>query len=369
MSSTDTFSSPPRLGHLVIHTPRSKAIPIIDPCTRSSLGTTGNESISQRCRNASPATLAARDGRCQMTVSPVLLSTTSDSSMSDQVQDFKESQQAKGPKHVWRANVYARPYIPDSLSAINLSRATIVYSTPIAGIEFHDYVSSFAGKEYLMPYVPTEPLVPPEAMTQNTSPSTIANYKTFFWGVLAAEFGAEANSITSHNMYKVQLYCRDVREQLYELQIPGMREDRPRVDIGDKIILRQLRIDHRTDEPLGMGYWLAPGGGRDRGLIAPGFTGLQHNVSVWGLDRVKGKVILRLNGCLDKDLVFNVIFQVQQRRFELFQRAVADVSHQLCHPGREQPVAVNAENSWEEDELGGGPNGCLDELKVWTHLS
>ena len=220
-----------------------------------------------------------------------------------------------------------------------------------------------------MPYISMEPLVPPKATMQNTSPLTIANYKTFFEGVLAVEFGVEASAMAFHNMYKVRLYCRDVQEHLYELQIPGMSEDRPRLDVGDTTILRELRIDHRTGEPLGMDFWLAPGGGRDRGLIAPGFTGLQHNASIWGLDRVKGKVVLRINGYLDKDLVFNVIFQVQQRRFELFQRAVADVSQQLCHPGREQTVAVNTEISRDEDELSGGPKGCLDEFEVWTpHL-
>ena len=364
MSSTDAFSSPPRQGHLIIRTQQYKAIPIIDPRTRASLGTTGNELNSQRCKNAEPATLAARGGRCQAAVSAVSLSTTSNSSISDQVQDFKGSQQAKAPTHVWSANVYARPYIPVSLSAINLSPATIIYSTPIAGIEFHEYVSSFAGKEHLMPCVPMEPLAPPEVSTQNTSPLTTTNYKTFFEGVLAAEFGAEANASASHAMYKAQLYCRDVQEQLYELQIPGMRENRPRVDVGDIIMLRQLRIDRRTGAPLGMDHWLSPGGGKDRGLIAPGFTGLQHNVSIWGVDRMKEKVVLRLNGYLDQDLVFNVIFQVQQMRFELFQRAVADVSHHICRPGEEQLVTVNAENLRKEDELSGGPNGYLDELDV-----
>ena len=90
MSNTEA-SSPPRQGNLTVRTSRCRAIPIIDPRTRSSLETTGNELTFQCCRDAEPEKLVARDSRGQMSVSAASLSTASEPSVLDQGQDFKEA--------------------------------------------------------------------------------------------------------------------------------------------------------------------------------------------------------------------------------------------------------------------------------------
>lgn len=313
MSNKSTFPLLPGEGHTFFRPPKYKPIAIVDPRTRSPLKKRDDGSISRVSGDKGLAALAAKEYHRQ----------------SDH-----QSQPAEAPTQAWKANVYAQPYIPESLSTINLSHATVVSSTSIASIDFHDYVSSFAGKQYLRLHGPVEPLVPSNASSQVFSSLTTTNYKAVFGGALAAEFEAEASAVNSYNLHGVQLHCVDPREPMYELRVPGLREDRPRVDLGDTIMLRQLRMDHRTGRPWGMEQWLIPGGGRDRGFIAPGFTGIQYNASVWGLNRTKEKVILRIDGCVDQGLIFNVMFRVQQRRFELFQRAIADISHQIRHDCR-----------------------------------
>ena len=242
----------------------------------------------------------------------------------------------------WKANVYAQPYIPLALSAINLSPATIIVSEPIASIDFPCYISSFAGRQYLMPHAPLEVLTPSNVPNQPSVPLESKNYVTFFKEALASELEAEAATTSSYNLYQVRLERKNPQEQLYQLQVPGLREDRPRLNLGDIIELRQLRINLKTGGLYGMEQWLMPGGGRDRGFVAPAFTGVQYIASVWGLDRSKEQLLLRVDGCVDESLMFNVIFRVQQKRYEPFQRAIADVSTQLNQTYAEQLNTANS---------------------------
>lgn len=238
----------------------------------------------------------------------------------------------------WSANVYASHFIPESLSAVNLSCATVIESACLTNIDYSDYISSFAGKKYLMPLARPIIIMPTNEVS---SPLTMENYKAYLGTALTTEVQAYGSSMNTYNLYKVPLRPMEVQQRLYELHVPGMREDRPRVDLGDTIMLRQLRIDIRTDLPYGMDLWLMPHGGRDRGSPAPGFTGYQYNASVWGLHRAKELVILRVDGMVNESMIFNCMFQVQLRWFDKFFRAVTDIDQQINRDSGDQALGRN----------------------------
>ena len=266
------------------------------------------------------------------------------------------TQRTENLSQEWKANVYAQSYIPLALSAINLSHATVIYSAPISSINFHDYVSNFAGKRFLTLHTPLKTLTPSNSPSQPTLLVDTKIYESFFIRALSSELEAETETTNSYNLYQVPLQHKNPQDQMYELRVPGLREDRPRLNLGDTIELRQLRVDFLTGRPFGMEHWLAPRGGRDRGFIAPGFTGEQYNATVWGLDRNKEEVLLRVDGCVDESLIFNVVFRVQQGRVEPFQRAIADAAGQLYQKSAEQLdlATSKGEGKNSTDEFGGG---------------
>ncbi|MCJ1403009.1 hypothetical protein MMC11_006231 [Xylographa trunciseda] len=334
----------------VVRASKNRPIPIIDPNTRPSIIGEGSVAILSQTGDAQ---LGARTKKSTSYRLQEL--TSSSTTPPETVITHGHSQPTKNISQAWKANVYAQPYIPLALSAINLSHATIVPSAPLSSIDFHDYVSSFAGRRYLMPHIPLEILNPANLPSQPALLLDTRIYESFFVRALTSELEAEATTTSSYNLYQVPLQHKNPQEPIYELRVPGLREDRPRLDLGDTVELRQLRIDVSTGRPYGMEQWLVPGGGNDRGYSAPGFTGMQYNATVWGLDRNKEQLLLRIDGCVDEGLIFNVIFRVQRRRVEPFQRAIADAGDQLCLKNAEQLDLATSEGKGKNrtDYIGG----------------
>ncbi|MCJ1385570.1 hypothetical protein MMC17_008693 [Xylographa soralifera] len=329
---------------------KNRPIPIIDPKTRSStIEGDGLPILSHN--NDTESDVTARKKTTSKPQDP----TPSAAAPPETILIYEETQRTESLSQAWKANVYAQPYIPLALSAINLSHATVVPSTPIPSIDFHDYVSSFAGTRYLTPHTPLETLTSTNLPSQPTLLLDTRIYESFFIQALTSELEAEAVTTNSYNLYQVPLQHKNPQDQMYELRLPGLREDRPRLNLGDTIELRQLRVDFAKGRPYGMEHWLIPGGGRDRGFIAPGFTGVQYNAIVWGLDRNKEQVLLRIDGCVDESLIFNVIFRVQQRQVEPFQRAIRDAGNQLYQNNAEQLDLATSEErrTTNTDDVGG----------------
>ncbi|MCJ1393017.1 hypothetical protein MMC18_005889 [Xylographa bjoerkii] len=327
-------------GNYAVRASKNRPIPIVDPHTLSPIAADGGVSISSHTGETGLGATARKN-----TSSQLRDLASSSTTLPEPIITNGQSQRTENLSQAWAANVYAQPYIPMAVSAINLSHATVIPSAPVSSIDFHDYVSSFAGRRYLMPHTPLETLVPSNLPSQPTLLLDARIYESFFIRALTAELEAEATTTNTYNLYRTRLQRKNLQEQIYELRVPGLREDRPRLNIGDTIELRQLRINYQTGIPYGMEYWLAPGGGKDRGFIAPGFTGVQYNATVWGLDRNREEVLLRIDGCVDEGLIFNVIFRVQQRRVELFQRAIADIGNQLNQNSAEQLDAASTEGN------------------------
>ncbi|KAH0552943.1 hypothetical protein GP486_006859 [Trichoglossum hirsutum] len=231
---------------------------------------------------------------------------------------------------IGKPDVYARAFVPETWSAINHAPAQIIPSKPMSDIAYQLYISKFAGSSFLTPLPSPAPPIPPSSLP----PLTPQSYIPYFMHLLLQEQTAQNAENKTYGLHLTSFNPIDHNTPLFSVSVPGLREDAPRVLLGDTVLVRQVRLD-MTGEPWGMRAWLCPGGGRERGLPAPGFTGFEHRAVVWAVDRKGEKLVLRVDGLVDDhQLVFNVNFEIQQgRTFERWWRAVGDVGEVLREGG------------------------------------
>ena len=249
----------------------------------------------------------------------------------DPMIDYQDSAGKRATKPQWQPDLYVHAFVPKSLTAINQSPAAVVYTPPIEGVDFGEYVSTFAGSQFLSAPAPLPfpksgnwPLVD---SLEYLKPQT---YGQFFEENLALDIEARIPEIRSYDLFRTILEPRDLQQQLYTLTVPGIRENTPFVSFGDSIMLRQLILDPATKLPMGMDSWLAPGGGFERGEQAPGFTGYQLNAVIVGIDKSSELLFIRAHGIIwVEPVVCNVSFVVQARLIESLQRAAADIAKEL----------------------------------------
>lgn len=245
---------------------------------------------------------------------------------------------------IWKPDVYARAYIPEALIAVNRSPATFALSKGRGGIDYHSYVLSFSGSQFLRPYVPTAPL-DWHYFNQVTDSSHTLNpegYFKHFQNCLNWEWKEKLAEYRSYDMFRVRVMYHDSSNNIYSVVVPGLREGTPWIVIGDTVLLRQLRLDH-TMLPRSMGQWMAPGGGQQRGEPAPGFTGFQHCATVWGIDKPRDMLLLRIDNLVPESMIFNVSFAAPIEMVQAMQRAVSLI-HDILHErnGRLSPSATDA---------------------------
>jgi helicase MOV-10 len=222
-----------------------------------------------------------------------------------------------------KLDVYAPSYIPLWLTAVNESIAVPRFCSLLETVNYVDYVSSFAGRHFLQPLasvnLPTiqneNVLVAHSASPESLSPEI---YGPYFWEALENEVSAEAAELRGCNLFVATLECQDLSGHLFRLRVPGLKEHSPRVDLGDVVRVRPLFP--RSDAAELTKFWYSPGGGKERGLYAPGFSGLEFNAIVWGLARPQEEILLRIDGLTQ--LTCNIIFDVQQHRIAPIARSI-----------------------------------------------
>jgi len=250
----------------------------------------------------------------------------------------------------WKPDVYAKTYVPESLIAINRTAATLVPSKAVDGIVFQVYISTFAGNHFLLPHPPIPPLASPSHDNVARVPDRLSpdHYFVYFEEYLGLELEAQAVEHCSYDMFRAKVRQHDLTHQLYSLVVPGLRENTPRVVLGDSVMLRQLRLDPVTMLPRSMSLWTGPGGGKQRGEPAPGFTGFQHCAVVWGIDKPKETLLLRIDGLPSEPLVFNISFLVQPNTTEALQRAVSAI-HSSLRKGSELNALCDSREAYQDD--------------------
>ncbi|KAI9759675.1 MAG: hypothetical protein M4579_002152 [Chaenotheca gracillima] len=260
-----------------------------------------------------------------------------------------------GDPDAWRPDVYARSFIPESLLAVNFSPAFVLHSESIPSIDYTEYVKAFSGTSFLRPLSPVNMPASPASSDLQPELDVIlapATYLAFFGKLLTEEYQSQAREADSYNLFKIPVVPHASIPNMYNLHVPGLREGIPKLALGDYLCLRQLRLDRYTSQPQGMGFWLQPGGGRDIGAVAPGFTGIQHNVSIWGIDKAKETVRIRMDGCVHQGLIFNVVFFAQPRDVHVSFRAVTDANSLLAteqHASAMKPTGQGGNQNSPED--------------------
>ena len=229
----------------------------------------------------------------------------------------------------WRPDIYAHAFVSDRLTSINQSLAALIKTPDIENINYEQYVSSFAGSLFL------RPLRRPEFLQSGIRKHHLSleqlisdDYTEYFENCFSLDLEARLPEIRSYDLFGVTLETGD--NVLYSLKVPGIKEGTPNVDFGDTVMLRELVLDSHTNLPLGMDAWLAPGGGFQRGEVAPGFTGFQISAVVHGIDKANETIFLQAMGLQTFGRVIcNVSFVVQTRFIESFQRAIKDIGQEL----------------------------------------
>jgi helicase MOV-10 len=184
-------------------------------------------------------------------------------------------------------------------------------------------VQSFSGNTFLSAFAS-----PVGLSTELPSKSTFegdlnaATYVVFFTAAISQEAHSQQEECDEYNIYQVPLTVAsgDPRQSIYWLNIPGLREASLRIEVGDIVRIRQLRFN-----PMGQlqCFPFSDASGNPVPLET------QHNAVVWGIDRVREMVSLRIDYLGIGSFLFNARFSVQSHRVDAMRRAVSRVSEQI----------------------------------------
>lgn len=235
-------------------------------------------------------------------------------------------------------DIHALSYIPLWLRAVNESIAVPIFCSLLETINFPNYINCFAGRQYLEPLKSVKlPIIKnvPVVHSASTESLTSEAYATYFSEALQNEISAEHVELQHLSIFMAAVELHDPSQHLFRLQIPGLREDSPRIDLGDVLLVRPLF--HRPDLPKLTNMWYEPGGGKEKGFCAPGFAGLEYRAVVWGVARPEEEIILRIDGLTQ--LKCNIIFAVQEHRIAPIVRAITFTNNCLRASHLAMPIS------------------------------
>jgi helicase MOV-10 len=209
-----------------------------------------------------------------------------------------------------------------------------------------------------------KPTVSLSRHTTNLSPST---YQAYFHECLHMETFNASLDLSNLNLYNIQLEISDVERRLYRLEIPGLRDDAPRVDLTDVILVRQI-VPFPDLARQGAEWYQNP---ESKSMnIAPGFTGEVHHAVVWGVSRTTETVLLRIDNFLPSWPRCNVIFKVQPARYVRLWDSVSKVYGGSSSPpsGRDSLLTagggVQSQNSWMNRMLFPEQEHCISQREL-----
>ena len=229
-------------------------------------------------------------------------------------------------------DLYVRDFVPQAFLAVNESPATVVPPPTLVEIDFASYIASFAGSRFLstLPQ-PPEHQYSGAISLQSTASLNSGTYEFFFEECLSLEVDAYAATLEEYKLYGTSLDLLENRHiPVFRLKLPGLRDGTPVIALGDHVLLRQLVLDPLSKLPRNMDSWLRPGGGRDRGLLAPGFVGAEVIATVYTVDKANETILLQATGLLlNLPLTCNVGFVRPKRWSQSMQRAILSAAKGL----------------------------------------
>lgn len=220
-------------------------------------------------------------------------------------------------------DVYASPFVPDALRKVNTFHVPIVPSAAPAQFDISVYLSRFFGSDLLTQSSPSysggpgeQPSALPIFPNGDPDVEVLApvTYLDHFQSALRCESIALLKECDSHSLFKVNIRRNqyDPRPSIFTLHVPGLRERSLRIDVGDRVQLRQLYPYPAPRE----------------GQVFYG-TDYQYDSVVWTIDRREETLSLRIDGLFYGSLLFNVCFTVQEWRMRALHGSVFSAQQAL----------------------------------------
>jgi helicase MOV-10 len=197
-------------------------------------------------------------------------------------------------------------------------------------------VSTFAGT-YLLPQS-ISPAQENHHRAQHLARLTTQSYLSYFNSLWQREREAKEQEIREHWLFKVPLYIKTVpnEDPIWVLSVPGLRSDRPFLEMGDVIQLRQLWLDEKgniTQTPI-LADFLSQS--RGEAFYYRGWTGVQYNACVYSVNRATEMVYLKVEGLEPQyagynalPIMVNVGFAIKQPQIMVRQKALGLIDSEL----------------------------------------
>lgn len=197
-------------------------------------------------------------------------------------------------------------------------------------LDYKGYVQSFAGNIFMTAFSKPHGL-PPEEFSSSPFDGDldVSTFSAFFCAAISKEAEALQAECNEHDLYKVQMprAGQDPREATYLLHVPGLRETSLRIEVGDIVQIRQIRLDR-------FGNMIPQFAFRDKlGQPLPHAVTRRYDAVVWSIDRLREIVTLRVDSLHQSSPFFNARFIVQSDRMEALRRAVIGAQEQMSSNG------------------------------------
>ncbi|KAH9864090.1 hypothetical protein J1614_010023 [Plenodomus biglobosus] len=237
-------------------------------------------------------------------------------------------------------DIYATPFVPSILRTINKLSARIVTTHPSRCIDYIPCTQNCIGA-YFLP-VPASDGNILENQANGVPlilPLTETSYQHYFTTLIKLECTAKEQENESYALYQVPLHRVDMHPDghVWALSVPGLREDSPLIEMGDTLQIRQLWADYTGHLALPVQGYIS-NHLEEIAQAREWWTGVQYNGSVFGVNRAKETVLLRINeleylydGYGHVPMVVNVVFPLKFALYEGQKRALIAVSAQLIH--------------------------------------
>ena len=241
-------------------------------------------------------------------------------------------------------SVYATPYVPNDIRAINQLPAQSVYTRTSPSIDYKQFVSGFAGQN-MIPRPAAEPLKRSDDLQAHLRfPDTLSSetYRSYWTVALEAEKNALREECNQLALWNVPLSLPF--DGHLTLNLPGLAEGHLRIEAEDEISLRQLRFNPDPRHQI----------------ACTGFTGYEYVSLVKAIDRRQETLRLRVGRMFrPESLQFNVQFHPQQRRLASLSKAVTDISTAL-----DLDIDSAAKTPWLENMLFPGSQHGVSQTRL-----
>ncbi|CAI6314581.1 unnamed protein product [Periconia digitata] len=238
-------------------------------------------------------------------------------------------------------NVYASSFIPEIYKDINRDGGVVVDIDSKICIDYSRYIQSFVGFSFVPSRLPK-----PNQHLFSASNRQYLRHMRALWDV---EKAAKLLEDEGHSLYRVLLGARILDDQRFlTLQIPGLRENSPSVEIGDTIQLRPLFVDssgNLTDVYMHFNY-------PDVQMYPRHWTGTIWNASVHYVHRASETVYLKADDLRETwianfrfELYVNVVFPPKSRHLKAAHEALVLIDTILTEIDASEGAANGA---WEQ---------------------